>query len=233
MKKVLCGMICVAAGASFASITNTVATVDVIAIDSRLTNTVIAVPGLDLATGGDLAISNLVKTTNLTEGDRLLAFDGSKYDGWTLSSDKTWVRPLQKFSLNAVGEAVVDNIQDASLVTKAVGSGIWLSRQDVSVPIYIYAQHTNTLSSTVAAGTTALLGNPSSTSKAPTVSGCANNDKLYVPTNKFAPETYIYKSTKWYRISGISQIEASPTITAGTGFWYVSTGSADVTVSWE
>lgn len=233
MKKVLCGMICVAAGASFA-IEATVATVDVIAVNSSLSNTVIAVPGLDLATGGDLAISNLVKTTNLTPGDRLLAFDGSNYDSWTLSSDKIWVKPLQKFTLDAGGNAEANNTQDASLVTKSVGSGIWLSRQDATVPIYIYAQHTNTLSSTVAAKATALLGNPSSTSKAPSVSGCANGDQIKVPgvTASGLLKTYTYDGSLWYSYSGLKKVNGLPTITAGTGFWYVSKGSATVTVSW-
>ena len=233
MKKVLCGMICVAAGVSLASIETTVATVDVIAVNSSLSNTVIAIPGLDLATGGDLAISNLVKTTNLTVGDRMLAFSGGNYDCWTLSSDKAWVKPDLKFTLDGVGADHVVNTLDASLVTKAVGSGIWLSRQDATKPIYIYAQHTNTLSSTVAAGTTALLGNPSLTSKAPSISGCVNGDQIIVPTSGL-PKTYTYNSTdsKWYSYSGLTKVEGLPTVTAGTGFWYVSKGSATVTVSW-
>ena len=232
MKKILCGMVCVAAGASFASIEATVATVDVIAVDSSLSNTVIAVPGLDLATGGDLAISNLVKTTNLTPGDRMLAFSGGNYDCWTLSSDKIWVKPDLKFTLDGVGADHVVNTVDASLVTKAVGSGIWISRQDASKPIYIYAQHTNTLSSTVAAGTTALLGNPSQTSKAPTISGCAELDQIIVPTSGL-PKTYTYKDSQWYSYTGLEKEYGLPTVTAGTGFWYVSKGSAAVTVSWQ
>ncbi len=231
MKKVLCGMICVAAGASFASIEATVATVDVIAVDSSLSNTVIAVPGLDLATGGDLAISNLVKTTNLTPGDRMLAFSGGNYDCWTLSSDKIWVKPALKFTLDGVGDDHVVNTLDASLVTKAVGSGIWLSRQDATVPIYIYAQHTNTLSSTVAAKATALLGNPSSTSKEPSVTGCANGDQIIVPTSGL-PKTYTCTNSTWYSYSKLNKVDGLPTITAGTGFWYRSKGSAAVTVSW-
>lgn len=231
MKKVLCGMICVAAGALFASIEATVATVDVIAVNSSFSNTVIAVPGLDLATGGDLAISNLVKTTNLTVGDRMLAFSGGKYDCWTLSDDKIWVKPTAKFSLNAVGDIEANNTLDASLVTKAVGSGIWLSRQDASKPIYIYAQHTNTLSSTVAAGTTALLGNPSQNSKAPTISGCATGDQIIVPTSGL-PKTYTCTNSAWYSWTKLTKNEGLPTITAGTGFWYVSKGDNPVTVSW-
>ena len=113
-----------------------------------------------------------------------------------------------------------------------VGSGIWISRQDASKPIYIYAQHTNTLSSTVAAGTTALLGNPSQTSKAPTISGCAELDQIIVPTSGL-PKTYTYKDSQWYSYTGLEKEYGLPTVTAGTGFWYVSKGSAAVTVSWQ
>ena len=232
MKKVLCGMICVAAGASFASITNTVATVDVIAVNSSLSNTVVAVCGLDLA-GGNLAISNLVKTTNLTPGDRMLAFSNGKYDCWTLSDDMVWVKPDATFRLDALGDQLSDSTPDASLVTKTVGSGIWISRQNASTPIYIYAQHTNTLSTTVAAKSTALLGNPSQTDKEPAINGCADKDQIIVPTSGLN-KTYTYASANstWYSYSGLTRTPGLPTITAGTGFWYVSKGNDSVTVSW-
>ena len=233
MKKILCGMICVAAGASLASIETTVATVDVIAVDSRLTNTVIAVPGLDLATGGDLAISNLVKTSNLTPDDRMLAFSNGTYDSWKLSDAKVWVKPTEKFSVDSFGDVQAGNTVEAALVTKAVGSGIWISRQNVSTPIYVYAQHANTLTSKVSAKKTALLGNPSPSGKTPVISGCANGDKIIVPTAGL-PKTYTYSSTdgKWYGYIGVTKTEGLPPIAAGTGFWYVSKGESEVSVAW-
>ena len=51
MKKLVGGFFCVSASAVFAAVTNVVATVDVIEVDSGLKNTIVAIPGLDLAGG--------------------------------------------------------------------------------------------------------------------------------------------------------------------------------------
>ena len=236
MKKLLCGILCASAGAALAVATDvTVATVDVIAVNSSLSNTVISIPGLDLSSGGDLAISNLVKTSNLTVGDRLLAFAGGAYECWTLDSNKKWIKPDKKFKITGSGADEVLTT-DASMFTMSVGSGIWLSRQNSTSAIYIYAQHTNTLSTTVSAHATALLGNPGLIGARPTVSGCAAGDQIIVPADGL-PKTYTYDSTgsngeHWYSYSKLNKVWGLPTITAGTGFWYCSKGDAAVTVSW-
>ena len=232
MKKLLLGFACASAGAAFA-VETTVATIDVIAVDSDLTNTVIAIPGLDLSSGGDLAISNLVKTTNLTAGDRLLAFADSQYECWTLNSGKKWEKAEKKFLITGSGADEVLTT-DASMFTMATGSGIWISRHNTSEPIYIYAQHVSAPTSTVAAATTALVGNPKTASATPTVTGCSIGDKILVPT-KGLPAEYEYRTendkTGWYYRKGFSYVLGLPKIKAGTGFWYVSTASA-VKISW-
>ena len=88
MKKILCGILCASAGVALA-VESQVATIDVIEVNSDLTNVVVAIPGLDLA-GGNLAISNLVKTVNLMEGDKLFAFNDGTYQAWVLSGGK-WI----------------------------------------------------------------------------------------------------------------------------------------------
>lgn len=230
MKKLLLGFACASAGAAFA-VETTVATIDVIAVDSDLTNTVIAIPGLDLSSGGDLAISNLVKTTNLTVGDRLLAFADSQYECWTLNSNGKWEKAEKKFRITGSGADEVLTT-DASMFTMATGSGIWISRHNTSEPIYIYAQHVSAPTSTVSARTTALVGNPCVTNAVPVVEGCANGDQMRVPTSGL-PKTYTYDSTSgWSHWEGVEKVPGRPNVKAGTGFWYISKGDSDVTIRW-
>ena len=235
MKKLLLGFVCASAGAALA-VETTVATIDVIAVNSSYTNTVIAIPGLDLSSGGDLAISNLVKTTNLTAGDRLLAFNDGQYEVWTLNGSMKWDKAEKQYQISASG---TDEVQttDASMVTMSVGSGIWISRQNTSDPIYVYAQHVGSPSNTVAAGSTVLLGNPTGSAKAPTIAGCAKGDKIIVPTAGL-PKTYTCdpagngEGETWYSYSKLTKEWGLPSIPAGTGFWYVAAGSSPVTVNW-
>lgn len=241
MKKLLLGFVCASAGAALAVETTVVATIDVIAVNSSYTNTVIAIPGLDLSSGGDLAISNLVKTTNLTAGDRLLAFNDGQYEVWTLrelnDKSKKWEKATKQYQISASGTNEVQTT-DASMVTMSVGGGIWISRHDTSKSIYVYAQHVDSPSTTVAAGSTVLLGNPTGSAKAPTIAGCAKGDKIIVPTAGL-PKTYTCdpagngEGKTWYSYSKLTKEWGLPSIPAGTGFWYVAAGSSAVTVNWQ
>ena len=235
MKKLICGFFFAWAGIVLAdSISATVATVDVIEVDSRLTNTVVAIPGLDLA-GGNLAISNLVRTTNLTNGDKLYAFDGHDYETWVLEGG-VWTKHDKLFTVNASGQIVAGTGTPSSLMTMSVGSGIWLSRQDVSKKFYIYGAQPNTKTSVAVAGAISLVGNPALSCKRP-VSFVTSvlGDKIIIPTST-VPKTYTYSEKNevraWRNMTGGVLSEELPEIPAGTGFWYVSTGGADVTINW-
>lgn len=231
MKKFLCGILCASAGAALA-VESTVATIEVRAVNSGLANTVVAIPGLDLS-GGTLAISNLVKTTNLSAGDKLMAFANGSYKTWELDASGHWAEPSAEVSMSGSGGESQSAGTPASQFRLDVGSGIWLSRKanEVGNPFYVYALHSDTMTSTVAAGATALLGNPT-TNSIPTVTGCADGDQIVVPTAGIA-KRYTYDGSAWTSWSGLEQSSGLPTIVAGTGFWYISKGSGDVTVSWE
>ena len=235
MKKLICGFLCVAVGVALADVESVVATIEVRAITSSLTNTIVAIPGLDLATGDDLAISNMVKTTNLAAGDKLVAFDGERYETWTLREDggKHWEKTSQKITISASGaESGVGTA--ASLYTLPVGKGIWLSRtaSGTSSPFYVYAQQPASTGTTIAAGVkAALVGNPTATDKAPTVLDMVDGDQIAVPqAGTLKQYTYITELGGWR--SGASK--TLPSIAAGTGFWYIpSTNSAhQVSITW-
>ena len=240
MKKFFFGFACTAAGVALA-VDVTVATVDVTAIDSGLKNTVVAVSSLDLSDGGAMVVSNLVKTTNLEAGDTLMAFDGSNYECWVLNGSGIWERMARKYTISGSG-ATNETEGAASLVTLPVGRGIWLSRKTYTTghPFYIYGQHTDTKTSTVLAGKTALVGNPKQVAAAPaSIANVATGDKVLIPSSGMLREfTYVggaeYDSAKWEYPAGFFSIVTNslPTVAAGTGFWYKSAGGAEVTINW-
>ena len=233
MKRLLCGVLCAAAGVAFADVSSEVAVVEVRAINSGLTNTVVAIPGLDLADGGNLVVSNFVKTTNLLDGDMLYAFDGSKYEVWTLTGGK-WIKPSTKFLISATSEG--PDSSAATIDRLPVGSGIWLSRKasGTATPFYVYAAQPASTNSVIAAGAgPSLVGNPTATSKAPvSISGCANGDEVAIPSNNLLVR-WQYNSTKskWFNwVSG--EQDNLPSIPAGTGFWYTPKNGQAVTINW-
>jgi len=229
MKKILCGILCASAGAALA-VQSTVTTIDVIAVSSSLSNTVVAIPGLDLS-GDRLAISNLVKTTNLTVNDKLIAFDNGSYQCWILSSGKKW-EPFIDAMRDGSGESFGSGTPAASK-QMLVGQGIWLLRQNTASPFYIYALHVASPSTTVAANATALVGNPTTSAKHPTITTPNVGDEVSIPTAGTL-EHYFYTGLqdadkKWF--SAGNYFANPPSIPAGTGFWYKSTGAA-VTITW-
>ena len=237
MKKVLCGIVCVAAGAALAVDPVTVSTVEVRAVNSGLTNTIVAIPGLDLA-GGPLAISNLVKTTNLSAGDMLYAFSGGKYETWELkdsASGKYWDKAAYKYTISAAGTETKAGTASADY-TMSVGSGIWLSRKasGSAGTFYVYAQNPGSIDdSTVAAGATELLGNPTTVGKSPTIPNAQSGDQIIVPTATFL-QYYTYNGTVWRYLDSDDTIKQGlPTIGAGQGFWYkAASGGSERTIGW-
>lgn len=227
MKKILCGILCASAGAALA-VESQVTTIDVIEVNSDLTNVVVAIPGLDLA-GGDLAISNLVKTVNLTNGDMLFAFNDGTYQAWVLSGCK-WAE-VTTAGKDSVGNVAVVVGTPAADTRMLVGAGIWLHRQDTSKPFYIYGAHSDVLTSTAAAGKTTLVGNPTQTSKAPLIPTPSEGDQVIIPTAGL-PITYTYRNSAWGYMQDGELYTGLPSIAAGTGFWYVSKGASDVTITW-
>jgi len=236
MKKLICGFLCAAVGVALADVESVVATIEVRAITSSLTNTIVAIPGLDLATGGDLAISNLVKTTNLAAGDKLVAFDGNTYETWVLSETggKHWVKTEKKITITPRGTET-PTTTDASQYTLPVGKGIWLSRtaSGTASPFFVYAQQPTSTSTTVSAGATALVGNPTADDAAPTISDAQSGDQIIVPTATFL-QYYTYNGTVWRYLDSDDTIKQGlPTIGAGLGFWYkAASGGSERTISW-
>lgn len=242
MKKLLSIAVCVSAAAAFATdVLVPLGDVGVTAITSSTTNTIVAVSYADLASGGNITASNVVKTANLTIGDYLYVYDGADFKAFQLSGDSSGVKYWQGVTTASPGsgiEAVKNPAASADSTTVAVGKGVWLVRgsgwNGESFTFYIYGKPATETSVSVPVGTSMLVGNPTQTGKVPTfTTGPNNGDKILVPNqaSKTGMRTYTYVSGTGWRYS-LKQKDGYgfPPIPAGSGFWYVAAGA--VTMTW-
>ena len=237
MKKLLSIAVCASAVAAFATDTEVVCgSVGVTAITSSLTNTVVAVSFTDLASSGNITVSNIVKTANLEVDDILYVFNGNSYESYTLKASggvKYWDKTVN-YTLGTGGLSASEGTA-ASLATLAVGQGLWLVRgpnwNGSEFTFYIYGKPANETSVSVSAGSN-LIGNPTASDVSPTVQGGATTgDQVLIPQNYKFPRTYTWNGTAWsYTDSNhLKKTQAQlPVIKAGTGFWYVAKGSATI-----
>ena len=250
MKKFLSIALCAAAVSAFADSTETVlGQVGVTAITSSLSNTIVAVSYDDLTGGSGIVVSNFVKTTNLTGGDQLAVFSDGKYEVWTLvqpvppNGPKFWKKSETKFFVNGNGELTSESGTDASLVSRSVGTGIWLIRKEMpteSFTFYIYGKPSTEKTITTTPKAWNLVGNPGQSAVTITkeIIPAANNDSILVPESD-GLVTYIYKAAAadgkggegaWCRAAGASgELElVAPTIEGGKGFWIMTAGAVDI-----
>ena len=247
MKKLLSIVFCAAAVSAFGEETATaertadLGTVGVTAITSSLSNTIVAVSYDDLAGGEGMVCSNLVKTTNLTEGDMLVEFRDDKYTGWVLMEDqgtkvKYWKEHLGAF-VDSAGKQLMLVGSSADTVTNMVGTGIWLVRkkptaknqtdgEEVPVPFYIYGKPVSDPVSHISANTWTLVGNPlqNTTVTASTiqVTDAKTGDQIVTVGENGTLLYFAYvKNQGW---SGL------PDIGPGIGFWIKT--QADTTITW-
>ena len=255
-KSILLVTALVAAQAAFAEETAEPSNVfGLLRVDSTLTNTIVAVPWLDLSsnsTASAVSVADIVKTANLTAGDRLSAYrpDG-KYDVWVLNSSKEW-EPSETL---VVENQSTSEAPEADVRRVALGSAFWLYRQrptseGAAVPFYIYGQvPASAVTTTVTAGTASapvwnLVANARNADVALnslTVSGSINAaDEIYIVEDG-NPTMYTYKEGQgWGCTTRVTGPNGRPvnrwavsnvTISKGTGFWYASKGGAP-TFTW-
>lgn len=214
------------------------------AIISTLTNTIVAVSFKELGPiDQNISVSNIVSTANLEVGDKVYVLVDDSYQSWTLAEGdgyKYWAKNTQVFKLTAQGPQPPTVGASADEIRPTVGTGIWLQRgatwDGSEFTFYVYGAVTNSVQTTVTKGTKALFGNPTSASASPTITGMVKGDHILIPANG-VPKRYSYNSKgKWgfTNSSTITVSDTAPAIPAGTGAWYVSTGSSsNVTISWN
>lgn len=232
MKKLLSMAFCAAAMASFAA--------DEISLDYKVgvtmvtlpagqANTILAVSFKELATGENISIANLVKTTGLKKDDKILLFSGTKdtYSAWKLDADGgKWGAVTKTFSVDKNGN-LVEGEGDSSATQASIGTGLWIVRTDptAEAEIALYGAYVEPSAPEVKKDTWCLVGNSKQTSW--TISTGDAGDRLVAVNEKGILRTYQYKSDGWgyvtYAEDGTpTRNVVNPTIEAGKGFWYRS-----------
>ena len=237
MKKLLTIAVCASAVAAFATdVPVSLGEVGVTAVSSSTTNTVIAVSYTDLASAGNITASNLVKTANLAVGDRLYVYDSGDFKAFELALSggvKYWQGTATVEPKDGIASLVAATSADG--VRVAVGTGVWLVRgsgwDGNPFTFYIYGKPYNSLAPVTVSGGSALVGNPTQVSKAPTfTSGPTNGDQMIVPyATKTGTQIWRYKSGYGWYVKPSDPKPTAPAIPAGTGFWYVGTA----TFNWD
>ena len=227
-------------------------TIGVLKLQTAATKALIAVPWREIEGDGDVSIANLVKTANLTAGDKLYVYDraNSRYNCWSLGSDKIW-QGLASYGIDENGQMSSTAGAAPATTTVARGSAVWLERQNTSNPIYFYGRHdtTTAATTTIESGTTAaptynLVAAPGldDINLNAKFSSPNDGDQILLPTGG-VPKRYTRKDGAWgydaqesLGIAGLENVmmtvrKTDANIPAGTGFWYINTGS-EKNVTW-
>lgn len=220
-----------------------------VALSADQTDIVLNIPWVESgSTSGGVAVQNLVKTANLDEGDILLWYDGTAYQGWTTvekNSVLCW-EPTTIAKDTGVSAAIAATKTDLTR-----GEALVLHRQDTgATKVYIVGQDAGSTS-----GTSEIAGG---TPDAPVYSLIAPpavadvNLKNYLGSTVVdgdsvtfvkggAMHTYYYSGehTAWgYDTMGENNMpefkaasDDQMTLPAGTGFYYKRVGLSD-TIDW-
>ena len=111
----------------------TVNTAGVLRVETRAERAALAVPWTKLrptAASEHVAAVDLVKTTNLTTGDKLYVYDGANtmYKAWQLRDSGLW-EPVAVYRV-ANGYVEFDKAEPATKASEvARGTGVWLKRE--------------------------------------------------------------------------------------------------------
>lgn len=205
--------------------------------DTASSNTVVGVPWVN-GDAGAITLSNLVSTTTLATGDIVYLYESGTWKGYTLSATKVW-DPMTTINGN---EVVSPGSADAKTLSR--GTGLIIQRASNTDPIYLCGRHQDIvgLNTSVGAGATVLIANPTTTTKTFGASDGAVGDQIRVPLNGGGLKIYEKKSDGWGSI-----VETTETITRrgkqvtvtsqswtlggcslapGMGAWYVSKDTA-------
>lgn len=249
MKKLLSLALCAAAATTFAADEITLDDeigVTMVTLPAGQKETIIAASFVDFDTG-DVSIANLVKTTDLAEGDVILLYTAKDtYSAWKLNADKAWEKATKMYKVNTDGVAVESDGDDPKTTTARVGTGLWIVRKDATEPatIAIYGKYEQNRETPLTANAWNLVGNAGL--EPYTFTNGAKDDKLIAVQNG-ARREYTYDGTKWTYskhttetvkfmgkdtvIAKETAVEENPTIAPGEGFWYYTDTAK--TVSWK
>ena len=223
MKKLL-SIVAIAVAVTAVAEEKVVATVGVTAITSTNQHTIVSVPYTELGTGGNICVSNIIKTANLDVGDIVYVFSGNQYKGWILAENGDHVKYWNTLTgVNKDGVTVVTPAGDETMVA---GTAIWLVKGTApssAFTFYVYGNAYESAPTTQIAVGNNLVANPCQATANFVFANATAGDIITVPNDSSAPTVYTFNGQKWYT-KGSSRfaapVEGQPSLGAGHGFWY-------------
>lgn len=207
-----------------------------IEVNSSEAQTIIAVPLVEVATGAAIPVTDIVLTTNLSEGDKILHKNGDAWEAWAVV-DGAW----SALTVTDGMKKPTWKTPEAANAKLECGDAIWVNRQSTSKPFYVYGQvpATTTKPTIPASGVMKLMGNTQLKAAAVSeiISGSpkAGDRVVWVNSANAMGRTELeYKDGAWgmyvstkKTMNGLDVISTKwstdiPKIPAGQGFWYVS-----------
>lgn len=244
-----------ASAAAFAETSATTANVvGVLRVDSSAKRTIVAVPwvaaGVD---AGNIKVTDIVKTSNLTVGDTLSYYNDGTFDTWELVAGTGGAAPAWA-TVNQVSKSgETGTSEDPAVQTLPRGGALILVRQDATKPFYLQGQYSSatmenqTLANggSKAAPVYSLIAPPAVQNVDVNTATWANvgaNDQLVIQGVDGQSTTCVWREGQWQTYSWVEQdglkvlqySKTVPSILAGTGFWFVSqtSGETQPTVRW-
>lgn len=212
------------------------------------TQMILSIPWVQEGTGGDLAVSNVVKTAGLTVGDTLTWYDTStgKYQNWRLEANGSDV--LEWKEVTTVGSNEESAIAPTTPSFKQ-GQAMVLTRTATPTnTVYIVGQVGTSATKTttfakgytlVAPPRTAATDLNSSDDVTGWDSSCAG-DMIYVVLSgddkRDRLDTYTYANGKWGVVTYSNREWThgeTAVLPAGTGFYYMRASEGSLTVTWK
>ena len=238
---------CSAFAASTATSENVIG---VLRVDSPYARTIVAVPWVAAGVeAGDIKVTDIVKTANLSEGDELHYYNGANFNSWRLNGNKEWVPANQVSENGGSGTS-----PDSAVQGLPRGGALILVRKEPANPIFLQGQYSSAPMSaqTLASGGTkmspvySLIAPPSTTGKdfdlmSGTWSNVGAYDQIIIQQAGGKNIVCQWSDSAWKVGEWTGEVPfktfsltAAPSIPAGTGCWYVSrtAGGPAPTVQW-
>ena len=209
---------------------------------------IVAVPWTALSPSGQnpIAAGNLIRTMNLTTGDKLHVYDkaNARYRSWQLRDNGQW-EALGTYHLSSDGQVSWESAGKPEATTVPRGSGAWLERQNAEPHVYLVGQYDASEVETQLSGGWNLVGSPTTSAFNLADIVPQEGDGIVVSTAA-EPRNMTYADGKWGYIKNTVvefggrkfvkpvRITDDSEIPAGVGFWYIRSEDAagTATIDW-
>ena len=176
---------------------------------------------------GTIAVNDMVKTADLSNGDALYVAKSDGYEKWTFdATNRKWV-PAKKVTIGPDGSAVEGDELSADEVKVKRGDAFWLETANGG-NVTLLGSKSEFPPAVAVANKWNLVSNPTIEPK--TLAGGVKGDKVAVPSLSADGylTIYTYKDNDsgwWYADSTGRHTKQTVTVSAGKGVWYYAAGS--------